>query len=266
MTEKLTIKQAKEGALLSRNEARDLVHTYYMHQKHRIALGNQIFQLKKADRPAQIIEFFFERFQQNESDMIRVLNNYAKNSQVGRWALAQKGIGPILAAGLLAHIDMAKVNSVSSIWRFAGLDPTCVWNKGEKRPWNGELKTLCWKIGESFVKVSGYDDAFYGKLYIERKDWEHEKNDAGGNREYAANYLNTKNIQSKELREALEAGKLTPGHLHSRAKRWTVSIFLSHWFEVAYREFHGEAPPRPYIIEHGGHVDYIRAPAGGDYS
>ena len=32
-----------------------------------------------------------------------------------------------------------------------------------------DLKELCWKIGESFVKVKGNPADIYGKIYEERK-------------------------------------------------------------------------------------------------
>ena len=66
---------------------------------------------------------------------------------------------------------------------YAGMDPRSTWEKGQKRPWNAQLKVLCWKLGESFVKVSGNEKAFYGRIYKERKALEMAKNEAG---EYAA--------------------------------------------------------------------------------
>jgi hypothetical protein len=44
---------------------------------------------------------------------------------------------------LLARIDIVKAPTAGHIWRYAGLDPTVRWNKGEKRPWNAGLKVLC---------------------------------------------------------------------------------------------------------------------------
>ena len=39
-----------------------------------------------------------------------------------------------------------------------------------KRPWNEDLKKLIWKIGESFVKVSGSPKDYYGKVYVNAKE------------------------------------------------------------------------------------------------
>jgi hypothetical protein len=38
-----------------------------------------------------------------------------------------KGIGPVIAAGLLANIDITKAPTAGHIWRFAGLDPSSKW-------------------------------------------------------------------------------------------------------------------------------------------
>jgi len=56
------------------------------------------------------------------------------------------------------------------------------------------------------------------------------------------------------------AGKLPPAHIHARAKRWAVKIFLAHWHHVAYMIEYKKAPPKPYSLEHLGHVHMIEVP------
>src|SRR4029078_13106851 len=87
---------------------------------------------------------------------------------------------------MLSQIDINRARTAGHIWRYAGLDPTVRWNKGEKRPWNASLKRLAWIAGESFVKVSGNPDALYGQLYRERKAIEERKNLAGDFADQAA--------------------------------------------------------------------------------
>jgi hypothetical protein len=128
------------------------------------------------------------------------------------------------------------------------------------RPWNAELKTLCWKIGESFTKVSGNPDAFYGKILAIRKAYETDKNEKGEYAEAAKRQLEKFNIQNKEVRETYESGKLTPGHIFARSKRYAVKIFLSHYHAVAYELYFGEKPPKPFAIEHLGHAHEIMIP------
>jgi hypothetical protein len=198
-----------------------------------------------------------------EGQVKRALDAYTTQQEVGRWSKTVVGIGPILAAGLIAHIDIEKAPTVGHIWRFAGLDPTVTWEKGQKRPWNATLKTLCWKIGESFVKVSGHDEDVYGKLYLERKAFEQARNVAGELADQAARKLERFKIgKDTDAYKAYVQGLLPPAHIHARAKRWAVKLFLSHWHHVAYVARYKEAPPKPFILTvEGGHAHYIPPPA-----
>lgn len=151
--------------------------------------------------------------------------------------------------------------TVGHWWRFAGLDPTLVWGKGEVRPWNAKLKVVCYKIGESFVKVSGNENAFYGQLYAERKAWELAKDADGGNADAAAAALAKPTRWSDNQRKAYESGHLPPAQLHRRATRWVTKLFLAHYHEAAYLAEYGTPPPKPYVLEHvPGHVHAIRRP------
>lgn len=245
---------------LDRRSAGALVDYYYRVQEHRIALGNQKASLIH-DEGSLLIDWYHDEIAKVEKSILPALKQYSEAHEVGRWSLAQKGIGPVLSAGLLAHIDITKAPTVGHIWRYAGLDPTSKWNKGEKRPWNAELKTLCWKIGQSFIKTSGYEDGFYGKLYLADKERRMAKNEAGGFADLARETLETKNIQDKELLATLKAGKIPQSRILSQSARYATKIFLAHWHEVAYRDHYKAEPPKPYIIEHGGHAHYIAPPA-----
>lgn len=249
-----------KSGVLDRRSAGALVDYYYRIQEHRIALGNQVSSIMYDEDDSLLIEYYYDQISTVEKSIIPALKNYAEAHEVGRWSLQQMGIGPILAAGLLAHIDITKAPTVGHIWRYAGLDPTSKWNKGEKRPWNAELKTICWKIGQSFIKVSGKDDAFYGKLYVQDKERRMAKNEAGDYAELAAQTLREKNIQEKVTRATYESGKLPQGRILSQAARYATKLFLAHWHEVAYRDHFKTDPPKPYIIEHGGHAHYIAPP------
>jgi hypothetical protein len=249
------------GYGVGREEARELVDLYYRLQDQRMALNNQRRALVSANRPATIVDFFGEQMTSLEKSMVSVLDKYSMSTTVGTWSREQMGIGPVIAAGFLAHIDIEKAPTVGHIWRFAGLDPTVKWEKGQKRPWNADLKVLCWKAGDSFVKVSGRENAFYGQMYKERKAYELERDQRGGNAECAAQTLNDRKFKDKATREIYESGHLPPGRLDLRARRWAVKLFLSHWHHVAYVENFDEAPPKPYILtQEGGHAHYIAPP------
>jgi hypothetical protein len=188
------------------------------------------------------------------------LERFAEASVAGQWALSMYGIGPVLAAGLSAHVDITKAPTAGSVWRYAGLDPTMKWEKGQKRPFNAEFKTLCWKIGQSFMKFSGKEQCFYGQLYKQDKARRIAKNEAGEYADRAAQILATKNFKENHTKKVLQSGKLPDAQIDAQARRFAVKIFLSHYHAVAYQAHHGEPAPRPYIIAHGDHVHEIAIP------
>jgi hypothetical protein len=53
---------------------------------------------------------------------------------------------------------------------------------------------------------------------------------------------------------------LPPGHIHERAKRYAVKLFLSALHEVWYYYRYGTRPPKPYPITHLGHAHYMPPP------
>lgn len=240
---------------LSRDEARFLVDAYYAMQQNRIRDNNQVRALGESGEPHAVLAWLAEQDSTLEKQIARALDKYSDADPLGRWARSVVGIGPVISAGLLAHIDMTKAPTVGHIWRFAGLDPTKKWTKGEKRPWNAGLKTLCWKIGESFVKIKSNEDDVYGKFYDQRKAWETERNEAGAYAEQAAAVIEARpNHKQKAI---YATGKLPPGHLHARAKRYAVKLFLAHYHEQGCRLVLGTEPPMPYPIAHLGHAHKI---------
>jgi hypothetical protein len=290
------------SATLSDREARYLVDLYYQLQEYRKASANQVRSME--DEPHVALSFFADQMHTMEKSVAGALDRYSAAQPLGQWARGIIGIGPVITAGLLAHIDMNKAPTAGCIWRFAGLDPTSTWDKGEKRPWNANLKTLCWKIGESFVKVSGNEKSYYGKVYRDRKEFENHRNEQikefpyelashrsdrdiefieqidgknvtiyqieahgkvcgyfyGGNAKHAADKLRKFKIgKDTDAYAAYSVGKLPPAHIHARAKRYAVKLFLAHYHEQGYRLVLGQEPPLPYPIAHLGHTDIITA-------
>ena len=246
---------------LSAGEARFLVDYYYALQEDRIRSAHQVRTLQAAGEPNEVLAWLGGNAGVLERNIKSALAVYADADPTGRWSQSIVGIGPIIAAGLLAHVDLEKAPTVGHIWRFAGLDPTLNWEKKTKRPWNAALKTLCWKIGESFVKVSGNEADVYGKLYLARKAREIERNDRGELADQAAAKLERFKIGKKtDAYKAYSTGRLPPAHLHARAKRWAVKLFLAHWHAVAYRYRFGTDAPKPYVLSQLQHGHEVRCP------
>ena len=247
--------------LLTPAEARFLVRQYYDVQEMRIRSNAQVRESSETGEPSALVVGIARHFEAGERKAREALQGYAEDHEVGRWSMSIIGIGPVIAAGLVAHIDIEKAPTVGHIWRFAGLDPTVKWGKGEKRPWNADLKTLCWKLGESFVKTSGHEREVYGTVYRERKEREQERNEAGMFAEQAARSLAEKKYRADTVaRQWYDQGKLPPARIHLRAERYAVKLFLAHFHHVAYEIRYGVPPPKPYILEHDPAHTHFKAP------
>lgn len=294
--------------------ARVLVDFYDQIQEDRVRCAAIVRQADEAREPNELTSWLRDQFSTIEQQIKLALGHYALARRPGRWMMSQYGIGPVISAGLLAHINIDRAPTAGHIWRLAGLDPNVRWigNEGAedviqqlglkpkskvtaediakaaqmvnrkaenitslilqeegsemtgknlkaalaRRPWNAKLKRLCWIIGCSFMKFSGRDECFYGKVYAQRKVQEIERNESRAFRGQAEESLRTKKITDKTLRERYEDGRLPDGRILLRAQRYAVKLFLSHLQHVMWESKHGTPPPKPYIIEHGGHVHY----------
>ena len=244
------------------SEIRFLVDAYYQMQGNRIRANNQTIALSKLGEPNGILVWLKEQNENLEKQVKSVLDRWTKTQPVGRWMLSQHGIGPVITAGFLSQIDITKCPTAGHIWSFAGIiGPSQTWEKGERRPWNADLKRLCWILSESFVKVSGKDEAFYGQIYVQRKALENERNERGEFSDQAAQILKTKRISKETVAyKHYSKGKLPPAHIHARASRYAVKIFTSHLHHVWYVEHYKCLPPKPFMVEHGGHAHIITPP------
>lgn len=286
----------KAAATLTDDEARYLVDYYYIAQEDRKRADNQVRALGRSKEPATVLDWLAAQADTIETQIKKALDVYTKNHKMGSWMREVYGIGPVLSAGLLAHIDITKAPTVGHIWRYAGLDPTVKWEKGQKRPWNAALKTLCWKVGQSFMKMSNSEECYYGQYYKKRKQYEIERNLLGGNREEAAKgtlrvgkdteaykwyagcytrgmaeaYLGLDSskkqefLKVKQLEEGLGVPMLPPAQIDGRARRWAVKLFLSHMHNEWYLRHYGKPAPLPYpiaILKHAHLIEYPQARA-----
>ena len=260
--EKLSREMKKAACQMGDGTARYMVDAFYREQQERIAADAMVRQAEKVGEPIDTVKFIAEQHRRNEASIKSMLDSYTSNNKLGAWAKSICGIGPVIAAGLLAHIDITKTQTAGGLQRFAGLDPTIDWGKGQKRPYNAKLKTLvAFKLGESFVKNQNRVNDVYGHLFAEHKAMEQSKNETGGFAEEARAILTKKKIgKNTEAYKWYSQGKLPPAHIHARARRYAVKIFLSHFFEVAYEIKYGKRPPEPYSIAILNHAHKIEVP------
>jgi hypothetical protein len=231
-------------------------------QEDRKRAHNQVRALGENIEPHSVILWLAQNSQTLENNIKGALEVYAKSQAIGQWSLSIVGIGPIISAGLMANVPIEDTPGVSNLWSYAGQSPESKWEKGTKRPWNASLKVLCWKIGESFVKFQNHPEDFYGAYYVERKEQEVAANDRGDFVDQAAKALQEKSFRKDtKAKESYENGQLPPAHIHARAKRWVVKLFLSHWWTVAYTLHYGKGPETmPYVFNRLGHKHFISPP------
>jgi len=203
------------------------------------------------------------------------------------WLSHVRGIGPCLAGGILAWINIEKCLHVGNLWSYAGqtvtiekyicagcnviLDPDKVPSleervaqgglreaprcpkcnnflrvmghavrreKGKKLGYNPAVKTLAWKIGESFVKCSA-EKSGYRRLYDQFRERIEAK--------VAANNGFCHKIHKDKEGKLINGGKCFNAHVYAMAKRATVKIFLSHVYK-RWRDLLGlpTTPPFPF--------------------
>ena len=259
MAFKLSKALRKSCESLTIRDARWLVDVYYTIQNDRIRSAAQLRESSKSGEPHEVIQWAFTAMNTFEGGIRAALGRFAKRFRVGQWLQAQCGIGPVLSAAMLTNFDIRKSKTCAGFWRFAGLDPTLEWKKGQKRPYNARLKTICtYKLGECFVKTCNNEKGFYGKLYAAKKLEYAAKNDAGGFSEKAASEIESKGskMQKTQRIEHWKQGKIAPAHVHDMSRRWAVKMFISHLHEVMHWDWYNAAPPAPYIIEHPGDANH----------
>ncbi len=336
-------KDLREAARdMSVDEARFTVDLYYQQQGIRIRTANQRTAQEKSGEPHRVLDWIFDSSLFVENQVKAALAKWVEAHIMGPWMTGQLGVGPVIACGILSRIDMDQAPTAGHIWAFAGFDPSKSWDKGQKRPWNADLKRICWLLGESLVKLSGRyargdEKCFYTGIYLKRKALEISRNNRGLFADQAARALKQKNFDRKdtatkkwleadlpalgercvrmtarrpggigggpipqfridtdktdaldrievlrlhmkflgtELNDnwvvsvvpfpELEPGEihqmLSPGHIHSRAKRYAVKLFLAHMHEVWWFRRTGEAPVLPYPIAMLDHAHKIDPP------
>ena len=238
-----------------------LVNRFYATQKERLALGEQIGAIVRKAKEEGLTEeqiaqhtekmsSFFSRYLALEEELGGFIEKDIKVEPMWKEFLkGVKGIGPLLGASLLVLIDIEKGEHISSLWKYAGLDvaedgrgrtkekehlvPRQYKNKkGEivdtvGITYNPTLKTVCWKIGEQFIKCR---KSKYRNIYDTSKEF------------YKKKFPDEVKVKEKGKKTRTKYNKL---HIHNMARRRMVKAFLSD-FWVAWREHDGLPTSVPF--------------------
>ena len=153
---------------------------------------------------------------------------------VVEWLSRVKGIGPRLGGLLIANIlDIGRFANVSKLHAYAGLHvvdgKAAKRAKGQKANWNGELKTTCWKIANSFVKQK---DSRFREWYERYKARIIAREIANGNiiwkgDEHKREVAFAPKALQADPPKAPKNPEWTLGRVHNMALRYIVKLFLS---------------------------------------
>lgn len=196
---------------VSRDQVRFLIRIYYVVQKIRIRINNQIEAYLKAHpkEKTDVWQHLYNQFYLLEKEIEKIVAIYYKLHPF-KWFFEQTvGIGPILASLLMSNIDISRANTAGAIWRYAGLINE-EWKPGQKRPWNSDLKTGCWKIGQSFIKFADHPNGVYGKIYKAQKDLYWDRNINGDHKNRAIQIATDRDMNKLQFGKLYYQGKVDP--------------------------------------------------------
>lgn len=114
--------------LMGRAEVRVLVDRYYQIQKIRTATASGS-RSAQDDEPVSVLDWTFDSMKRIERNINRAMGDFAAEYTVGQWLQSLTGVGPIISAGLLCHVDIRKCKTAGALHRFAGLDKNLRWIK-----------------------------------------------------------------------------------------------------------------------------------------
>jgi hypothetical protein len=252
-------KDIREAATnLDKGNCRTLVRFYYITQGTRIQMQNQhaaylrISEEMGVEPKVEAHEFLLSQVAKLEVIIKNILDVFTRNVDICVWARTNSGIGPVIAAGIYAYVDIEKAQSAASIYKYSGMAANQEGRvKGAKINYNPEMKRLMWLIGQGFNRLNVDKEAsYYKRIYADRKAYAKSLNDSGAYAEKAKKLLTDKKWADNVTSEKLKEGKLSDGHLHNQSLRYASKRFISHWFQV-YWEMHFNKPiPAPWQFTH----------------
>lgn len=208
-------------------------------QKSRIAFGNRVSALDRgvdeADPAARaIIEKWFARFEELEKEADKDIASLVGDIEIVKELTELKGIGKLLAAKIVAMIDIERADTVSALWRYSGYGVVQIEKDGElvgerERPTKGEklhynirLKTTLYLVATSFLRCGSPYRAIYDSskaMYeVNRPEW-------------------------------------TRAHIHAASMRRMTKVFLSHLWK-RWRTLESLPTRALYVHERLGHTSY----------
>ena len=179
-----------------------------------------------------------KKAEQYEKEYKKLMDEFVEQEPIYQKFLKHiKGISAILSANLIKEFGYCEnAQHISSLWKYCGMDvingEAPVRKKGEKLGFNAKIRTMVWKISDSFVKQR---TPFYRDIYDKEKIRQVKMLDnllEGLSKEDKKKF--NKISKRDEKREFVSnVDSKSPVSLMNadlRAKRKAVKIFLAHYW------------------------------------
>jgi len=268
---------------------RILVETFWDIQSARIRAENRIRAYRQrygVEYPEA--EFVFSLMRSMEKRARERIEKRMEEHPAWDWVSQVKGAGRLLVSQAIGLIgDIGRFPNISKLWKYSGMH--VIEGKAPKRrrygkvEWNPRLRSVFWKIGRNLLMAK----ASYYEAYQLFRRKEEEKNltpkevpiedtagfllveDVGsfkagtmirktektGKKGKGGNYERFGKEVRKLGKEKVKV-KMTDLHIHMRALRKTIKLFIAHlWTE--WRKAEGLPITMPYAKTILGHKDYI---------
>lgn len=215
-----------------KTELRILVDMRQSFQKMRVGMNGRVSAVSRGVDDADKVQYqrlrtWEERMDGVEKQLDADIREMAKDLEIVKSMCKVKGVGFILAAKVVALIDIERAETVSDLWRYAGysvVDGKRERNKkGEKSHYNSRLKTACWLVAGSFLKSRSP----YRQIYDSAREY------------YTANRPDW-----------------TEGHRHNAAMGRMIKVWLQHLW-LTWRQMEGLPTNEPYAIDKLAHTHYM---------
>jgi len=228
------------------SELRMLVTEYNRVQKTRIIYDNTmrgfshiemkvpIFfqeQSKELNRYEKLLSKKIKLFLEGKDHMVTE-NHINGVFPIYSWLKSIKGVGHLLSAQLISYIDIKKFRQVSSLWHYSGMHvnngiaPRR--SKGNKIDWNPQMRMICYKISDSFIKQR---TPKYREIYDKEKEKQLKLLDEATTTKKTSRVLpKSKRKKEETIQDMNTTFNLSPpqskGHADMRARRKAVKEFL----------------------------------------
>jgi len=192
--------------------------------------------------------------EQYEKEYQKLMNEFVEEEPIyQKFLLHIKGISAILSANLIKEFGYCEnAQHISSLWKYCGMDvingKAPVRKKGEKLGFNTKLRTMVWKISDSFVKQR---TPFYRNIYDKEKARQVKMLDnflEGLSKEDKKkfNKIDKRDEKRKFVSNVDAKAPVSLMNADLRAKRKAVKIFLAHYWQCC-KELTNQKIDSPYI-------------------